>query len=134
MRWSKSLTATRLAKAHLVPGITDASPWQAKSSTQGRRMGMEPQKALALLEAMLGWEAVGDEQGRPKSPHVQTHLEAVLGYERVPGMEMVKDAIDPRKGKLYTQSTDRVRKLLFHLHDAITSLTTLLPEKDGEQR
>jgi hypothetical protein len=95
---------------------------------------MEQQRALALLEAMLGWEAVGDEQGKPKSPHVMTHLEAVLGFERVPGMEMVKDAIDPRKGRLYSQPTDRVRKLLFHLRDAVSSLAVLLPEEDGDNR
>lgn len=48
-------------------------------------MTVTKEQALAFVEALTGWEDVSDRQCKPKSPHAHTHLEAILGYRRVPG-------------------------------------------------
>jgi hypothetical protein len=40
---------------------------------------MEYKKAIAFVDAMIGWEDVAQEQSKPKSPHCITHLQAILG-------------------------------------------------------
>ena len=50
-------------------------------------MQVPVERALAFISAMVGWEDVGECQARPKSPHMWTHLEAVLGRRDVPSSD-----------------------------------------------
>lgn len=42
---------------------------------------MEYKKAITLIEAMLGWEDIAEQQSKPQSPHCMTHLKAALGND-----------------------------------------------------
>ncbi len=41
------------------------------------------EQALAFVDALVGWEDIGEEQAKPKSPHALTHFEAVLGQGKL---------------------------------------------------
>lgn len=41
-------------------------------------------QAIAFVNSLVGWEDLSEANGKPKSPHALTHLEAVLGAGNVP--------------------------------------------------
>lgn len=94
-------------------------------------MTVTREQGLAFVEALTGYVVVADQQVAAKSPHVMTHLEAVLGYDRVPSiyqmhypasyesnihpfwdyLRAVIDVLDTRENN-HTESLERERTIL----------------------
>ncbi len=77
-----------------------------------------PTQAMAFVDAALDWESFGEEAGAPKSRHLFTHLQAVLGHNEVPGPATFWQAkharnVSPRR---------RVARLLNYLESVVAVL------------
>ena len=52
------------------------------------------EQAIGFAEAVAGWTSFSEEAGMPNSPHLRTHLQAVLGSRGVPSEYEVRQAFE----------------------------------------
>ena len=87
-------------------------------------MEVTPEQALAFLDSLVGYIDVADQQGRPKSEHARTHLEAALGYGNVGWEHDVQQFARTLQGSQYfdNDSIVRINCLLDYLSVVVTAL------------
>lgn len=87
-------------------------------------MEVTPEQALAFLDSLIGYIDVADQQGRPKSEHARTHLEAALGHGNVGWEHDVQQFRRSLKGNQYidNDSVVRINLLLDYLSAVVAAL------------
>jgi hypothetical protein len=82
-------------------------------------MNVTRSQAAAFVDSLTGWIDLSEDNGTPKSPHALTHLNAVLGLGRVPG---VQDVIRANEGAAFKSSFDKVNNLADFLEGVVKAL------------
>lgn len=89
-------------------------------------MHVPAERALAFIGAMVDWEDVGECQARPKSSHMWTHLEAVLGLGKVPDIYAFRSVV--YNDAAYRHEREKVLMLVEYLEGVIKTLRAMMEE------
>lgn len=93
---------------------------------------MEYKTAVAFIDSLIGWVDLSESNGRPKSEHARTHLEATMGLDGLIINNLYQLTTNPKVFNRNRIEKERLLRICYYLIDVGVAIKDKLDEATDE--